>query len=740
MIPTIWIGSGGAEQIGLEQAWEVTTGSHKVVVAVLDDSVEIDHPDLQENIWTNPGEILNGLDDDGNGYVDDLHGWDFRNGDNDPSADWWAKEGHGTAVAGVVGAIGDNGVGVTGVAWDVSIMPLKFSFDVASGLEAAQYAIDNGADILVTSFGGPAYSRSEDLALQRLHNAGILVVASAGNFHADNDRVPDYPSSADYSNILAVAANDQNSTLTSWSNRGQFSVDLMAPGQSIYTTQARSGGYSSQDYAAMDGSSFSAPFVAGVAALIKSEMPDADFYELKGRILAAVDEMESAQGHVASTGRLNGYKVFDLEPQPLLMIRSVSIANVIGDGDYLIDSGELLQLDIQLENSWMEASGVMARLSTESQLVDLLWDEVAYPDLDPRLGESWSGGDEPFMVYFRPELEGHQRIRFKLQIETATGEGIDRYFELEAGALRNGVRYEEILQQSEQDDFHSFHVDFPAGAVDLSVETTAGSGVDLDLMMAEGEFPQYVMNPESGTQIGPMTMIDGNATGNEQLSLSNSSSNVVEVVVVNFSQYADEPYTIRAAYHMADGFELVSEIVPTGLFRVEDGTEITFPDHGAVVVQGYQLVPGWNLISLPVGVDETSIQQFMQQFPEVASIWSYQQGVWRSALQILSWEMNSLTTFEPATGYWIKVEGEETLNGVVAGETVVAEPFSVGWNLFGVSNRMTQLDLFLQQHQADSIWSWEEGQWQSYHTEVPHFLNSLGQMEPGKGYYIHLSE
>ncbi|MBT5745041.1 MAG: S8 family serine peptidase [Gammaproteobacteria bacterium] len=734
---------GFVDQIELSAAWDISTGSSKVVVAILDDSVEIDHPDLQANIWINQGEVAgNGVDDDANGYIDDLHGWDFKNNDADPSAG--LEEGHGTAVAGVVGAVGNNGIGATGVAWNVSIMPLKFGFDVASGLEAAQYAIDNGADILVASFGGPAYSFSEELALQQLSNAGILVVSSAGNFHADNDRVPDYPSSADYPNILAVAASDRSSSLTSWSNRGQFSVDLMAPGESIYTTQAKEGAYSSQDYSSVNGTSLSAPYVAGVAALIKSVLPSATFQELKGRILAAVDPEESARGHLASAGRLNGYQALEVEPQPVLMVRSVALENIIGDGDQQIDSGELLQLVVVLENSWMPASGIHARLSTDSQLVDLLWDEALYADLDPLDGEAWSAGEEPFLIYIRPQLEGHQRIPFTLEINTDQGKSTIRYFELEAGALLNGVLYQEVIQQNAQDDFHSYHLDLPIEATGITVQTTVNGVTDLDLLLAEGEFPQYVMIPEGdgdhpGTQTGPMTTIDGNSGGNEQIYLGQSSAQIVEVVIVNFSQLDDQSYTIQATYDLPDGVETVSEINPAGVYRTNLASELQFSDP-VVQMYFYLMSPGWNLISIPVEVEADSIQLFMQQFPEISSIWQYQQGEWKSALKGVPWPLNTLNTFEAGRAYWVKVAGGENLSAVAAGVSTQLKAFGQGWNLFGVSEPIEEIEWFIKSVGAEAVWSWDNDHWKSYHLEVPQFLNQLNRMDPGRGYYVYLPE
>lgn len=731
----------GLEKMKLPQAWEITTGNHQVVVAVLDDSVEINHPDLAANIWVNEGEVSgNGVDDDGNGYVDDVHGWDFRNGDNDPSADLKANEGHGTAVAGVLGAVGDNGIGTVGVAWNVSIMPLKFGFDVASGLEAVQYAIENGADILVTSFGGPAYSNTENLAMQLLLEAGVLVVSSAGNDHADNDRVPDYPSSADFENIIAVAASGSDERLTEWSSRGQTSVDLMAPGEEIYTTQKEGYINSSGLYGSVDGTSFSAPYVAGIAALLKSNDPSADFRTLKARILASVTPLESARGKVLTGGQADAFQALEILPHPLLTIHSFEWFNVIGDGDQKVDPGELLELNLELHNGWIDATGVTATLSTQDQLVDILWDEVIYPDLTISQGLQ-ANPEERFLLYFRPEIEGHKRVDFILEITSNEGV-VKRYFQLELGVLRNGELYQEVLQQSEQDDFHVYHIDFPEGASNLRVETTADQGVDLDLLLADGEFPQFVFTPEGeggdpGTTPGPMSKIDGNESGNEQIEVFSAKSQMIEVVIINFSQSSDEPYTVRAIY---DGSDTAPVISPSRIFRLDQEVQLQFPGWQSVVAHQYRLQPGWNLIAFPVALDKDSVRQLLRDFPEIDSVWGLEAEGWTSAINNFPEESQTLEILRGGQGYWLRIDSDEPILAVVAGEKVSLSVADSQWQIIGVSDEVADLNQFLQQHQADSIWSWGEGRWKSYQANVPVFLNTLNHLEAGVGYYLRQVE
>ncbi len=233
-------GTAGAD-IAAPEAWDMETGAPNVVIAVLDTGAAYDHPDLAPNVWTNAGEVpANGLDDDGNGYVDDVHGWDFVNADNDPSdySRGAAPDGHGTHVAGIIGAVGNNAAGITGVMWNTRIMPLQVShfpltsLEAAAILEALAYAVDNGARVINCSFSGTSYSQLEYDALSYADQQGVLVVAAAGNSSPpqNNDVVPAYPASYDLPNIIAVAATDENDALAPYSNFGPTSVDLAAPG------------------------------------------------------------------------------------------------------------------------------------------------------------------------------------------------------------------------------------------------------------------------------------------------------------------------------------------------------------------------------------------------------------------------------------------------------------------------------------------------------------------------------
>jgi len=302
-------GTPGAD-IDALGAWGISTGSNSVVVAVIDTGVLYTHSDLSSNIWNNVGEIPgNGLDDDSNGYIDDVRGWDFVNSDNDPNDD----KDHGTHVSGTIGAVGNNALGVAGVNWQVKIMPLKAFNNEGSGytsdqIAAIEYANANGASVISNSWGGSTYSQS----LKDVIDASpAVVVCAAGNNGTDNDIDPMYPASYNSTNIISVAATDHNDLLASFSNFGLNSVDLAAPGTEIIST------YLDGNYTFRSGTSMATPHVSGVAALVKSVNQSLTSAQIKNIILSTVDIKSSLSEKVNTSGRLNAYRaVLATPPAP----------------------------------------------------------------------------------------------------------------------------------------------------------------------------------------------------------------------------------------------------------------------------------------------------------------------------------------------------------------------------------------------------------------------------------------
>jgi subtilisin family serine protease len=296
-------GTAGAD-IAAVSAWDVFTGSDDVVVVVIDTGVDYTHADLADNAWANPGEVPgNGIDDDGNGFIDDVRGWDFVNSDNDPMDD----NGHGTHCSGTIGAVGDNGIGVVGVNWDVSIMGVKFLDSGGSGwtsdaILSIDYALTiPGVKVMSNSWGGGGYSEALEDAIQRAHDAGVLFVCAAGNYVGNTDINPNYPSCYTVPNVMSIAATDHNDDLASFSGYGPTTVDLGAPGDDIMSTLPGNG------YGELGGTSMATPHVSGVAALIWGRFPAMTVTQVKALIMDSVDPIDALDGMCVTGGRLNAF-------------------------------------------------------------------------------------------------------------------------------------------------------------------------------------------------------------------------------------------------------------------------------------------------------------------------------------------------------------------------------------------------------------------------------------------------
>lgn len=297
-------GVAGAD-IDANLAWDVTTGSSAVVVGIADSGIRATHEDLAANRWTNPGEIAgNNVDDDSNGYIDDVWGWDFWNNDRDPTDD----NGHGTHTAGTVGAVGNNGRGVAGVAWTVRLAGLKIgsrsgSVSSSAGISAINYCVGKGIRVSNHSWGGTGFSSSFDLAVTNARTAGHLLVCAAGNSNINNDVTPFYPASYAQDNIIAVASVDNNDARSSFSNFGATRVDLGAPGSTILSTYINRN--SNTTYAYLSGTSMAAPHVTGVAALVWTVNPTWTYSDVRTKILSTVRPTASMNGRTVTGGVLN---------------------------------------------------------------------------------------------------------------------------------------------------------------------------------------------------------------------------------------------------------------------------------------------------------------------------------------------------------------------------------------------------------------------------------------------------
>lgn len=286
---------------GVAYAWQNNfIGSKKVIVAIVDSGIELSHPDLKANIYVNPRETVNGRDDDGNGYIDDISGWDFLNNNNRPIDEL----GHGTHVAGIIGAVGNNGIGVTGINQQVSILPLRFMDKEGRGNERAavaaiNYAVKMGATVINCSWGGEGDGAALRAAIQNAQRAGVLVVTASGNDGYNTDLYPSYPSNYTYDNIISVTSVDSKDQFPVLTNYGPRTVHIAAPGERILSTDLKG------TYAEMSGTSMATPYISGALALLKSIHPEWNYKQLKAELLKYPQVLRHLDRMVASHGRLN---------------------------------------------------------------------------------------------------------------------------------------------------------------------------------------------------------------------------------------------------------------------------------------------------------------------------------------------------------------------------------------------------------------------------------------------------
>ncbi len=342
--------------IDAPEAWNGSTSATAITVAVIDTGVDWDHPDLADNIWTNPGEIAgNGIDDDANGFVDDVRGWDFQNDDNDPDDDHY----HGTHCAGTIGARGNNGIGVAGVAWQAKIIPVKFlgksGGATSDAIDAVYYAAEIGASVASNSWGGPGYSELLEDAFDYAATKNQLCIVAAANDSSDNDLVPVYPASFESPSIVTVAATDQLDGLASFSNYGIETVDIGAPGFYIFSTVPIG---NQNGYGLLSGTSMATPHVAGAAALLYSALgPEAPYSLVQNALLTSGDTIPSLVGKTKFGRRLNLQKLMASLSSGLFQgmlsadVDDDNIGGTSGNDNGIPGEGESVALDLSLFNS-----------------------------------------------------------------------------------------------------------------------------------------------------------------------------------------------------------------------------------------------------------------------------------------------------------------------------------------------------------------------------------------------------
>ncbi len=339
------LGTAGVD-IDVEKAWEIQTGSKSTIIAVIDTGVDYNHPDLKDNLWTNTAEAegVEGIDDDNNGVIDDIHGYNATNNTGNATDD----HGHGSHCAGVIASKGDDGKGIVGVNWDAQIMAVKFLDQNGSGslenaILAIDYATKMGAHIMSNSWGGGGMSQTLLESIQRSNEAGALFVAAAGNDGNSNDNSDTFPANYAVENIISVAAINNTGEKADFSNFGKRTVHLAAPGVNVYSSTVGS-------YESWSGTSMAAPHVSGVAALVLSNEPKMTALEIKERLIATVRPMSGLRGKVRSGGMVNANNALTntvAPPDPNDPTNwSTQAADVASASPYLKDTNEVFEVKV----------------------------------------------------------------------------------------------------------------------------------------------------------------------------------------------------------------------------------------------------------------------------------------------------------------------------------------------------------------------------------------------------------
>lgn len=363
------------ERIKAKEAWDVNTGSEDIIIAIVDTGVDWDHPDLVDNIWTNNNEIAgNGIDDDGNDFIDDIRGWDFGGlsgtADNDPIED---RPDHGTHVAGISGAVTNNSVGIASIGFNSKIMAVKSSRDdlrsdnggalIAFGYNGIVYAAENGAKIINCSWGGYSYSIANQEAIDYATSLGALVVAAAGN---DNNGDAFYPAS--YKGVLSAAAtNSTNDQRASFSNFGN-NIDVVAPGVGIYST------WLNDTYSTASGTSMASPLTAGLAALVTNEFPNYTPLQIAEQIRANADNIDNLNlgfENKLGAGRINAFESLNNKNSKSARIND-AIFTDIGNGDGIFESGDEFTIEINCTNYLASTSNLQVTLESQSSNISII--------------------------------------------------------------------------------------------------------------------------------------------------------------------------------------------------------------------------------------------------------------------------------------------------------------------------------------------------------------------------------
>lgn len=779
--------------IDAPEAWDIETGESTVIVGIIDSGMDYDHPDLLSNLWTNTGEIPNnGVDDDNNGYIDDIHGWDWAYGDNEPTD----YRGHGTHVSGTVGAVGNNSIGVAGVCWTVKLMALKFLDDNGSGwtsdaISAIQYAANNGATLTSNSWGGGGYSSSLRTAIL---NSNMIFAAAAGNDGSDNDATPHYPSSFDCNNIIAVASLDRYNNRSGFSNYGVTSVDVGAYGSSILSTKPNNAtsitfgapgqGLSSSLYGIISGTSMATPQVAGLAALIYSNDPTLSWSDVKDVIMNNVEPVSALSGTTVTGGCINAFNsLISSSSQGSFTIENIgtgdlTVTSISDDAAWLTTIGypttAYTITNGSSQNVYLSVDWTLVGSTTQTGAVTILSNDLNEPSVTVTVTAipsatitlvvtpsnrdvSSSSGTTTFSLASNTSWTVTDNAAW-LSVSPTSGTNngtLTATFTENTGSQRTGT---------------------------ITVSGTGVSSVDVTVTQAVGGSPSAHFTPVwSGYPYQPMNVLLSSATidgsdfniGDEIgiFDVDGSGNEIcvgMATIVVPITSgtplaitvSSDDPNTSDI-----DGFTTGNTIIyrawSTGL-QIEYttyqatynptfdnvftplGTALVDVAFLSYVTQTIGLNTGWNIMSFYVVPSDMSLLNILQPLVTSTELIKVinEAGGFIQYIPGVGW-MNTIGDMANTEGYYIKVTNNTNLD---ATGLAVTSPFNIplnlGWNMMGYPCEVSQdalnaLQPLITANELIKVIN-EAGGFIQYIPGVG-WMNTIGNFDAGEGYYIKVN-
>ncbi len=725
-----------------ESAWDLETGSEDVIVAVVDTGVDYRHPDLGGNLWRNAGEIAdNGLDDDGNSYVDDDLGWDFVDAsggaagedfetpDNDPMD----RHGHGTHVAGIAGAVSNNGIGIAGVVWNCKIMAVRAGYKTASGngvlesddaARAIVYAAENGAGVINLSWGDTQKSSLIEDAVRFAAEQGALVCAAAGNSTSES---PLYPAALDNTSVMAIGSTDKQDKSSSFSNYGDW-VHVSAPGTGIYST------YLNDAYTTMSGTSMATPHVAGLAGLVISGFSGLSPPAIKARIMRSVDILQDLAGKNVVSGRINAYTALSAQyATPHILSLS---PNPVHEGDSVVLFGDHFGANQGSERVIFNPglNGVVTGW-TESSIACRVPEGIQTGHVSVFTGEGTSNEVDIAILpsFYRETLLAH---------------------EFQGGGVAQGWRADDQSWEFQ------LPFSFPFFGREYTKVYLCSNGY-LDFSDSTANYLNSGEAFKTRVMIAPLwddLVTHGSAQAGEDVYIDCSSGDAVCFRWVAEIYETGEPVNVavilyrdgRVRFDYGDGNGGLSPTVGISggggedyHFSVYDGVGQLREVESALfspVEQTFTIALdiGWNLISLPLKPDNDQVGQVMGEVNGgIESVWGYENGVWY-VYDPQNPGLSDLEIMKTGNGYWVKVVEEGLgirIQGQAASQTLRLE---TGWNLIGFNSlqAMAVEGVFAEiEGEIESVWGYENGAWYVYDPQSPE-LSDLEEMEPGEGYWV----